>query len=146
MYDSTQDTLAHQTLVKQFLYEFAAALMKRADGHDQSKLQEPEKSMYDQWKPVLSELSFGSDAYKKALAQMGVGLKHHYEANRHHPEHFSNGIDGMNLADVVEMFCDWLAVAMAKKSYIPFEVLRAKYDLSAQLAQILFNSTLSGHE
>jgi hypothetical protein len=32
--------------------------------------------------------------------------------NSHHPEHYGNrGISGMDLFDVVEMMCDWMAAA-----------------------------------
>jgi hypothetical protein len=37
---------------------------------------------------------------------MAPALKHHYENNRHHPEHFKNNIDDMNLIDLIEMLCD----------------------------------------
>jgi len=36
-------------------------------------------------------------------------LQHHYASNRHHPEPFADGIGGMNLIDLTEMVCDWLA-------------------------------------
>jgi len=40
---------------------------------------------------------------------MKPALEHHYALYRHHPEHFQNGIDDMNLIDLVEMFADWKA-------------------------------------
>jgi hypothetical protein len=43
---------------------------------------------------------------------MGEALQHHYEVNRHHPEHFPNGIDDMNLLDVIEMLADWKAATL----------------------------------
>ena len=38
---------------------------------------------------------------------MKVALDHHYVENRHHPEHFENGIKGMSLLDIIELFADW---------------------------------------
>ena len=53
--------------------------------------------------PKLRELTFGSDEYKVALVGMGEGVKRHYAANRHYPEHYENGVNDMTLADIVEM-------------------------------------------
>ena len=33
-------------------------------------------------------------------------LQHHYQKNRHHPEAFERGVDGMTLVDLVEMVCE----------------------------------------
>lgn len=40
---------------------------------------------------------------------MKPALDHHYAHNRHHPEHFPDGIRGMSLLDLVEMLADWKA-------------------------------------
>ena len=40
---------------------------------------------------------------------MKPALDYHYAQNRHHPEHFQNGVDGMTLFDLIEMYCDWKA-------------------------------------
>jgi hypothetical protein len=36
-------------------------------------------------------------------------LDHYYAENRHHSERFEDGVRGMNLVDIVEVLCDWLA-------------------------------------
>src|SRR3989337_294012 len=104
----------HMRFVNRYLDKLTLALVYRAVEHDASKLQEPEKAMFDEWTPKLKEFEFGSDEYKAALAGMGEALKHHYENNCHHPEHFENGVDEMNLLDVIEMVCDWRAAAFVK--------------------------------
>jgi hypothetical protein len=43
---------------------------------------------------------------------MGVGLEHHYAVNDHHPEHFAEGIHGMDLLQLIEMLADWKAATM----------------------------------
>ena len=53
--------------------------------------------------------TYGSEEYKFFLTELKKTLEHHYKNNRHHPEHFATGIYGMNIIDVVEMFCDWKA-------------------------------------
>ena len=77
--------------------------------HDASKLKDPELSVFDEYTPKLKGSTYGSDEYKGFLEGMGVGLKHHYEVNDHHPEHFPNGIHDMNLLQWIEMLADWKA-------------------------------------
>lgn len=109
MYDSRDDTLQHIKKVSVNLDIFRGLLEQRLHVHDLSKLHEPEKSIFDVYTPKLKNTTYGSDEYKQYLREMNKALKHHYENNRHHPEHFDNEINDMNLVDIVEMFCDWLA-------------------------------------
>src|SRR3982751_4728256 len=106
-YDSKAETSSHINEVQWCLKQMRDQLYLRGEVHDYSKLKAPEKEIFDKVTPELQGLTYGSDEYKKALAGMGVALRHHYEVNSHHPEHFENGIDGMTLLDVLEMFCDW---------------------------------------
>lgn len=110
-YDSVPDTQAHIDRVRDLIYFAISNLKDRAEAHDQSKLVDPEKSVFDEVTPQLRELEYGSDEYKASLASMGVALKHHYEHNSHHPEHYENGMEGMSLLDVVEMLLDWKAAS-----------------------------------
>jgi len=103
--------MRHVAEVAQRLHFIAAHLEEAGIRHDGSKLREPEKSCFDEYTPLLETTTYGSDEYKKYLREMDWALQHHYANNRHHPEHFGNGIRGMNLVDLVEMFCDWLAAA-----------------------------------
>lgn len=87
-YDSTNDTLDHINKVRSRMTEFSDALLKRATVHDASKLEEPEKSLFDKYTPLLKETPYGSEQYKAHLAEMGAALQHHYAVNAHHPEHY----------------------------------------------------------
>jgi hypothetical protein len=115
-------------------------LVNRSDKHDESKLQEPEKAMFDKFTPLLKETVFGSDEYKAALVDMGEALKHHYAANSHHPEHFENGVNGMTLVDLVEMVCDWNAAAFMKGEVPNLDYLANRFDLTDQLKAIITNT------
>ncbi|HLM20949.1 MAG TPA: DUF5662 family protein [Propionibacteriaceae bacterium] len=84
-------------------------LLDQSTRHDRSKTESPEVEVFDEFTPKLKTSTYGSDEYKAFLAAMGDGLKHHYEANRHHPEHFDNGVNDMTLVDLVEMLADWKA-------------------------------------
>lgn len=111
-YDSRNDTLAHIETVQRYLGDVIHDLEMRADEHDQSKLEEPEKSVFDEYTPKLRDSTYGSDEYKRFLAGMGDGLKHHYEVNDHHPEHFTAGVREMDLIQLVEMLADWKAATL----------------------------------
>lgn len=143
MYDSTEDTLRHIETVRGFVLDVVRNLINRAIDHDQSKLLEPEKSMYDEFTPKLRELAYGNDEYRECLKQMGVALKHHYKNNSHHPEHYLGGINDMSLFDVVEMLADWKAAGMRhadgdmSKS---LEINRGRFGISDQLFRIIRNT------
>lgn len=108
-YDSTQDTDKHREKVIEFIDKIIKELQYRGKWHDDSKFFDPEKKIFDEYTPKLRDSKYGSELYKLFLSQMKEALDHHYWANRHHPEHFKNGMNEMNLVDIVEMFCDWLA-------------------------------------
>ena len=108
-YSSIPDTKEHIGIVIQKLTTMALQLIDRAQNHDKSKLEEPELSVFDEVTPRLKNLTYGSPEYKESLNEMGVALSHHYIMNRHHPEHFENGIKDMNLIDKIEMIADWKA-------------------------------------
>lgn len=108
-YDSEADTLKHIKRVNELLLFAAQDLIRRAMNHDDSKLQEPEKSKFDELTPKLKGLTYDTPEYKASLKELGEALTHHYENNSHHPEHYENGINGMDLLDLIEMFFDWCA-------------------------------------
>jgi hypothetical protein len=108
-YDSAADTLRHIRRVNALLLDLATKLLERAAAHDESKLEAPEKAMFDEFTPLLRTLTYGSPEYDAARAAMGEALRHHYAHNSHHPEHYAAGINGMSLLDLVEMLVDWKA-------------------------------------
>lgn len=142
-YDSTADTLTHIRRVQELLGKMARDLMLRGEAHDASKLGPEEKPLFDEMTPLLKSLTYGSDEYKASLARLGDALKHHYAVNSHHPEHYSDGIAGMNLLDVVEMLCDWKAASERTKDgdfQKSIEIGIGRFKIEPQLAAILRNS------
>lgn len=143
-YDSRADTLAHIRRVNELLLCCTSLLSLRAAEHDNSKLVEPEKSTFDVCTLKLKAMAYGSDEYKAALAELKPALDHHYAANSHHPEHYANGIDGMNLFDVLEMLVDWKAaterMANGGDIYRSLEINRDRFKISPQLESILLNT------
>lgn len=111
-YDSRPDTLEHIAEVRDRLFEVILDLEDRARRHDQSKLVDPERAVFDEYTPKLRASTYGSDEYKSFLAGMGEGLKHHYAVNDHHPEHFTLGVREMDLIQLIEMLADWKAATL----------------------------------
>lgn len=105
-YDSKADTLLHIKRVNQLMTEAASELIKRANVHDDSKLESPEKELFDKYTPLLKDSKYGTESYNKFFKLMKVALDHHYENNSHHPEHYKNGVNGFDLFDLIEMFFD----------------------------------------
>lgn len=142
-YDSTLDTLNHIGQVRVRLLSAAVDLIKRAEDHDQSKLGSPEKEVFDRCTPRLRALTYGSEEYKACLADMKTALDHHYAHNSHHPEYYPNGIEGMDLLDLVEMLTDWKAATLRhadgdlRKS---IEINQQRFRYTDELKQILINT------
>lgn len=114
-FDSTADTQRHRGEVRRRLLQIVGDLTKRAWAHDASKLEAPEKPLFDHWTPMLGRTQYSADPespYQRCLSGMGPALQHHYEVNDHHPEHFAGGISDMNLIQVIEMLADWAAAVM----------------------------------
>lgn len=145
-YDSTQDTKNHIHLVQNLLGQIAIEIAKRAQEHDASKLQSPEKEMFDEYTPLLRELTYGSDEYKKTIVKMGKALQHHYENNRHHPEYYGGEVGAMDLVDVIEMLCDWIAATRRHADGSVRDSLainKKRFGISKQLYQILNNTAVN---
>lgn len=140
-YDCTEDVMEHKRKVEYWLKGFSHQLERRAVYHDDSKLNDPvEKALFDKWTPNLRQQTFGSDDYKVSLEGMGEGVTLHYKANRHHPEHFANGVDGMTIIDVVEMLTDWMAAAQARNVPVDLAHAAERFGLSDQMVQIFANT------
>jgi len=187
------ETLKHIELVMQLLAAMQNEILKRMFSHDRSKLDSPEMEMFEQFTDRLRGMTYGSEEYKQCLEEMKQSaLLHHYENNRHHPEHFEgcwqknteaisrcdhlilaltemqvqypddnyvfkhslnlieaykktleSNVNAMNLIDVVEMICDWLAAGKRHADgniYRSIEINTERFGLSPQLVSILLNT------
>ena len=138
-----KETYAHIEQVNKFIHRLLDIISFRGVFHDRSKLQAPELETFAEYTPKLKTSTYGSDEYKGYLQEMGKALQHHYKTNRHHPEHFQEGIRGMNLADLTEMLCDWKAATLRhangdiRKS---IEQNQQRFGYSDDLKQILLNT------
>jgi hypothetical protein len=144
-YDSVNDTKLHQCRVGTLLIDAANELIRRSEIHDASKLESPEKELFNEFTPKLAGCTYGSDEYMEFLTGLKVALDHHYANNSHHPEHYRNGVDGFDLFDLIEMFFDWKAATERHNDgniYKSIEINTKRFNLSDQLAQIFKNTAI----
>jgi hypothetical protein len=141
-YDSTADTLRHMAEVRSRLETAVVELLRRGRVHDASKFTPEEKPAFDEAIPAIRGLAYGSPAYNEVVARVRPALAVHYSRNSHHPEFYGErGIAGMDLFDLVEMLCDWMAAAQRN----PSDGVRLDYNVTAfgidgQLAAIIANT------
>jgi hypothetical protein len=88
VYDSRMDTILHIGEVRDRIDKVILALKERQKNHDLSKLEEPEKSVFDEYTPKLKSSTYGSEEYEQYRREMSKALDHHYANNSHHPEYY----------------------------------------------------------
>ncbi len=137
------ETLKHINKVREKLWILIQELDKRAQIHDRSKFESPEREVFAENTPELAKTEYGSPEYQKLLEQTKVAIDHHYSKNRHHPEHWTKGIDEMDLIDVLEMVADWSAATERNKNgniHKSIEHNTGRFHMTEQLANILRNT------
>ncbi len=142
-FDSGPETREHIREVAARLKNVCTELRDRGDFHDVSKLGPEEKAVFDRVTPKLKGLAYGSPEYRASLKELGPALTHHYAKNSHHPEHYPNGIAGMDLLDLIEMYCDWAAATLRTKDgdmAKGIEINVERFGITGPLADILRNT------
>lgn len=137
------ETQKHIEAVRKYIRFMIDKIDMRGVKHDASKLESPEVEVFAEYTPKLNSTKFGSDEYYKNLELMKPALDHHYASNRHHPEHFVNGINDMTLVDILEMFCDWKASTLRHNDgnlLKSIETNAERFNMEGQLKQILINT------
>lgn len=143
--NSKLETIKHILRVKELLLKFREKLQQRGIDHDESKLQEPEKTGFDEMTSKLKDTTYGSDEYKQMLIDLKPTLEHHYTNNSHHPEHYEGGVNEMDLFDIVEMLMDWKASTERHEDgdiHKSLEINRERFKMSDQL-YFIFKNTIN---
>lgn len=143
MYDSLKDTVDHINNVRTKLNAVVMDFLRRMVNHDKTKTESPEKEGYDKFTPLLGQNEYGSDEYWKTLEEMKPITDHHYLYNSHHPQYYREGINGMNLLDLVEMLADWKAAGERQSNsdmVKSIEINAKRFGIDEQLKQILLNT------
>ena len=137
------ETQKHIESVRKYIRFMIDKLDNRGVKHDASKLESPEVELFAEVTPKLAETTYGSDEYNGFLEKLKPALDHHYASNRHHPEHFVNGINDMTLIDILEMFCDWKASTLRQNDGNLLKSIESnaeRFHMDGQLKQILINT------
>lgn len=147
--DAQVDTIINNTLTlmkpsdKSFSTFIVSTLTGRMVTHDQSKLGKKEIELFTAFTPKLKTITFGSEEYKACLAGLKPALDNHYACNRHHPEHYEKGVEGMTLLDVLEMCCDWTASSLRTKDGSfskSLEICKERFGINKKLAKLIKNT------
>jgi hypothetical protein len=137
------ETLKHISNVENILKYLSKDIIKRGKDHDKSKLESPEVEGFTKYTPKLATCTYGSDEYKEYLKGLNEALKDHYRVNRHHPEHFRNGIRDMNLIDIIELLADWKSATLRHNNgdlIKSININQDRFDYSNDLKCILLNT------
>lgn len=87
-------------------------ILDRGEIHDESKFVPPERMPYI-WLTEFHRRRQKGEAFTYpdgVEAQVKAAIQHHVTTNRHHPE-FHASPDDMSDIDLIEMVCDWTAIA-----------------------------------
>lgn len=137
------ETQKHIETVRKYIRFMIDKIETRGVKHDASKLESPEVELFAEVTPKLAETTYGSDEYNSFLEKLKPALEHHYASNRHHPQHFVNGVNDMTLIDIIEMFCDWKASSLRQNDgnlLKSIETNAERFNMDGQLKQILMNT------
>ena len=138
-----KDLVQHKQWVAEKMQAAANELSGRAAVHDNSKFSPEEFEPYEEAFPNLQKYAYGTEELRAELRKIKPAIHHHFSVNRHHPEYFGeNGINGMNLIDVLEMVCDWMAASKRSQTGIDkgLEINKERYGISDQLFEIIKNT------
>ena len=145
-------TLRHIELVREnltamdgFLGLEMGALRARADAHDRSKFSKKEAPGYAwlTWLYGRRAKDPGFACPPEISAAIEAALLRHRARNAHHPESHA-AADAMSGLDVVEMVCDWTAIAqetgaVSARSWAAAN-LRLKWDFGAEKRRLIFRT------
>jgi len=94
------------------LPDYPQEILDRGEIHDESKFVSPERAPYI-WLTEFHRRRQNGEAFTYpdgVEAQVEAAIHHHVTTNRHHPE-FHTSPDDMSNIDLIEMVCDWTAIA-----------------------------------
>jgi len=140
---SIELVLQHKESIAKYMAKFAAELSYRSAIHDVSKFKKEELEVYAEFIDEMNKHPFNSPEEKELREKYQTASIVHKKLNRHHPEHFENGMEGMNLIDLIEMLCDWRSASERSagdsiRKGLP--IMKDKYNISPQLLKILENT------
>jgi hypothetical protein len=147
MQTAREATKLHIQRVAQLMASAARQLMERGENHDRSKFDKEELIPLQKMQDLINaegQAEYGTPEYKRRTDLLGEMTAHHYANNSHHPQHYINGVNGMDLFDVIEMFFDWKAAGeRGGESCMNLSESFRRFGFSSQLTSIFQNTARS---
>jgi hypothetical protein len=142
------ELVRHKRLVGLYMERAIGQLITRAVHHDFSKFEPEEFGPYAEALPRFKQVMYGSPEYQECIESIQPAIDHHFISNRHHPEHFPNGVNGMTLVDLLEMVCDWIAASRRGESQgvsgtLRMDLQKQRFGIGDQLYAILVHTALT---
>jgi hypothetical protein len=138
------DTWLHKHLINKLLLDVTFDIQHRALTHDDSKMtNNVEMEGFGKVGPLLSSVPFGTPEFETYKSEMQPAISHHMCNNRHHVESHENGVDDMNLIDLIEMLADWKAAGSRRDDSSiekSIEMMSRRYKFSDDLKKIMKNT------
>ena len=131
-----------RALVQDKLSTVARELISRGRHHDNSTLGSPELEIYHRHFNEYRMYKFGDPRRDEVMNHMAEAIGHHFQYNDHHPEHFDNGINDMNLIQLMQFTAAIMSWSEQEQVDI-FELLpiiRDKCGMSDQVYQLIQNT------
>ena len=136
--------LEHKALVGRYVQRVVSALVERAIVHDFSKFGPLELGPYAAMLPRFAKAEYGSEEYQACCRAIKPALDHHVHGNTHHPEFYPNGVNDMDLLDVAEMVCDWIAASQrAGGDTLRLDLQRERFSIGDQLYGIICRTAVA---
>lgn len=133
----------HRYYVKFFITKIVEELQHRANVHDFSKYLDDESIGFIKAVPY-TKIKWGSNDIPDDIAEsLKDSLAIHHARNDHHPEHFQNGIEDMDLIQLLELVCDWRAAMIRHENFDIEETIcvgQARFKFCNTIARILENT------
>lgn len=135
--------LAHKLSVKLGIQRIIDDLFNRGEHHDDDKLEGETLTSFYEISGKFKSAKFGSPEYERTLLDLKPTLDKHYSINDHHPQHYENGIDGMNFLSMIEMIVDWKSASSAygdTEFEESMKINKHRFDIDEQLFSVMMNT------
>jgi hypothetical protein len=140
--DYRERLLGHKHSVFVGIQRIIDILHKRGLYHDDDKFDKDIFKALLESNEQFSSAKYGTKEYYDVLEKIRPSLEKHYKRNPHHPQHYENGIKGMNLIDLCEMLVDWKSASSAYGDGFmkSLEINKERFQIDDDIFQILLNT------
>ena len=138
--------LSHKLSVKIGVQRIIDNLYHRGESHDDDKLDGDILDSFYNVSNRFENVKFGSVEYEQNLEFLKPVLDKHYETNDHHPQHYKNGISGMNFMSMLEMLVDWKSASSAYGDNTfeeSMQINKKRFGIDEQLYEVMRNTAKS---